>query len=216
MTGTSGSSTRSTGRTAIERALTLGEPAGVLQLLDRHNRDCAALAARLGVPHLVAPTSLPGSSSRSWRSSAPVAGRRSRSGGPGSGCSSWPRRSGRTRSTPAAAGARVCTCCSASRRPAASSTASSPSTCSSGTAQGIRGPEDGARRCAMALATSRSPGSLHVASEAFRGSIRASQRTLRPSTVRRRALATDRSRGRVRPAARAAAAPSSPRRAPAG
>ena len=46
---TSGSSTRSTGPTAIERALTLGEPAGVLQLLDRHNRDCAALAARLGV-----------------------------------------------------------------------------------------------------------------------------------------------------------------------
>ncbi len=46
---------------AIERALTLGEPAGVLQLLDRHNRDCAALAARLGVSRLVAPSSLPGS-----------------------------------------------------------------------------------------------------------------------------------------------------------
>lgn len=46
---------------AIERALTLGEPAGVLQLLDRHNRDCAPLAGRLGVSHLVAPTSLPGS-----------------------------------------------------------------------------------------------------------------------------------------------------------
>lgn len=29
----------------------VGEPAGVLQLLDRHARDCAALAARLGVPH---------------------------------------------------------------------------------------------------------------------------------------------------------------------
>ena len=28
----------------------LGEPAGVLQLLDRHNRDGAAWAARLGVP----------------------------------------------------------------------------------------------------------------------------------------------------------------------
>jgi len=28
---------------AIERALTLGEPAGVVQLLDRHQRDCAAL-----------------------------------------------------------------------------------------------------------------------------------------------------------------------------
>jgi hypothetical protein len=34
-----------------ERVRALGEPAGVLQLLDRHGRDCAALAARLGVPH---------------------------------------------------------------------------------------------------------------------------------------------------------------------
>jgi hypothetical protein len=33
----------------------LGEPAGVLQLLDRHNRDCAAIATRLGVPHVVNP-----------------------------------------------------------------------------------------------------------------------------------------------------------------
>ncbi|MFN8217596.1 MAG: hypothetical protein U0R71_13470 [Solirubrobacterales bacterium] len=39
----------------------IGEPAGVLQLLDRHNRDCAAVAARLGVPHLVVPDSVPGS-----------------------------------------------------------------------------------------------------------------------------------------------------------
>jgi hypothetical protein len=46
---------------AIDRALTLGEPAGVLQLLDRHNRDCAALADRLGVPRLVAPDDVPGS-----------------------------------------------------------------------------------------------------------------------------------------------------------
>jgi len=46
---------------AIERALTLGEPAGVLQLLDRHNRDCAAIADRLGIPHLVAPDEVPGS-----------------------------------------------------------------------------------------------------------------------------------------------------------
>lgn len=29
----------------------LGEPRGVIQLLDRHARDCAALAERLGVPH---------------------------------------------------------------------------------------------------------------------------------------------------------------------
>jgi hypothetical protein len=44
---------------AIERALALGEPAGVIQLLDRHDRDCAALAARFGVPHVVAPDELP-------------------------------------------------------------------------------------------------------------------------------------------------------------
>ena len=37
---------------ALERALALGRPAAVLQLLDRHNRDCAVLADRLGVPHL--------------------------------------------------------------------------------------------------------------------------------------------------------------------
>jgi hypothetical protein len=35
-----------------ERVRGLGEPAGVLQLLDRHERGCAAWAARLGVPHL--------------------------------------------------------------------------------------------------------------------------------------------------------------------
>jgi hypothetical protein len=46
---------------AIERALGLGDPAGVIQLLDRHDRDCAALAARLSVPHVVAPDSIPGS-----------------------------------------------------------------------------------------------------------------------------------------------------------
>jgi hypothetical protein len=46
---------------AIERALEFGEPAGVVQLLDRHKRDCAALARRLGVPHLVVPDEVPGS-----------------------------------------------------------------------------------------------------------------------------------------------------------
>jgi hypothetical protein len=35
-----------------ERVRGLGEPAAVLQLLDRHNRDCAAVASRLGVEHL--------------------------------------------------------------------------------------------------------------------------------------------------------------------
>jgi len=38
----------------------LGEPAGVIQLLDRHNRDCAAIAARLGVALHVVPESLAG------------------------------------------------------------------------------------------------------------------------------------------------------------
>jgi hypothetical protein len=38
-----------------ERIRALGEPSGVLQLLDRHNRDCAAFAARFGVPHHVIP-----------------------------------------------------------------------------------------------------------------------------------------------------------------
>jgi hypothetical protein len=46
---------------AIERAVALGRPAGVLQLLDRHNRDCAEIAARLGVPHLRLPAAIPGS-----------------------------------------------------------------------------------------------------------------------------------------------------------
>lgn len=36
---------------ALKRAAELGEPAGVIQLLDRHRRDCATVSARLGVPH---------------------------------------------------------------------------------------------------------------------------------------------------------------------
>jgi hypothetical protein len=56
-----------------ERVRALGEPGGVVQLLDRHNRDCAAWAARLGVPHLVGwrdagPfTALPVRRNRVWR-----------------------------------------------------------------------------------------------------------------------------------------------------
>ena len=42
-----------------ERVRSLGEPAGVLQLLDRHERDCAVWARRLGVEHL-----------RAWESDA--------------------------------------------------------------------------------------------------------------------------------------------------
>lgn len=43
-----------------ERIRALGEPAGVIQLLDRHGRDGAAFAARLGVRHHVVPAALPG------------------------------------------------------------------------------------------------------------------------------------------------------------
>lgn len=44
---------------ALEAAASLGRPAAVLQLLDRHNRDCEAIAARLGVPLLRLPDRLP-------------------------------------------------------------------------------------------------------------------------------------------------------------
>jgi hypothetical protein len=44
---------------ALKAAAELGPPAGVIQLLDRHNRDCAQLAARLEVPCLRLPASLP-------------------------------------------------------------------------------------------------------------------------------------------------------------
>jgi hypothetical protein len=61
---------------ALERMAELGEPAGVVQLLDRHERDSPAVAARLGVPHFAVPIhDLPGSGlelvrvadSRFWR-----------------------------------------------------------------------------------------------------------------------------------------------------
>ena len=45
----------------VEDAAALGRPVGVLQLLDRHNRDCAEIAARLGIPHLKVPDSVPNS-----------------------------------------------------------------------------------------------------------------------------------------------------------
>ena len=45
---------------ALERIEVLGPVAGVLQLIDRHNRDCAAIAGRLGVPHLRVPSEVPG------------------------------------------------------------------------------------------------------------------------------------------------------------
>ncbi len=46
---------------ALERVASLGEPVAVLQLLDRHNRDCATIARRLGVPLERLPNVLPGS-----------------------------------------------------------------------------------------------------------------------------------------------------------
>jgi hypothetical protein len=46
---------------AMSRVAALGEPAAVLQLIDRHNRDGAAIAARLGVPHLQMPDAVPDS-----------------------------------------------------------------------------------------------------------------------------------------------------------
>jgi hypothetical protein len=44
---------------ALGRARELGEPAGVVQLLDRHGRDCRAVAEQLGVPHYELPEQPP-------------------------------------------------------------------------------------------------------------------------------------------------------------
>ena len=46
---------------ALERARALGDPVAVVQLLDRHNRDSASVARKLGVPHLRVPDELPDS-----------------------------------------------------------------------------------------------------------------------------------------------------------
>lgn len=49
------------GEEVEERVRGLGEPAAVIQLVDRHDRDCVALAGRLGVPHHRLPfASVPG------------------------------------------------------------------------------------------------------------------------------------------------------------
>jgi hypothetical protein len=44
---------------ALARVRGLGHPAGVVQLLDRHGRDCRAVAERLGVPHHEVPEQPP-------------------------------------------------------------------------------------------------------------------------------------------------------------
>src|SRR5881227_1251273 len=46
---------------ALQAASSLGPPAGVLQLLDRHNRDCQTIATRLEVPLLRLPQRVPDS-----------------------------------------------------------------------------------------------------------------------------------------------------------
>jgi hypothetical protein len=45
----------------VDPVAELGAPAGVVQLLDRHNRDCTTVAAQLGVPHFKVPDAVPGS-----------------------------------------------------------------------------------------------------------------------------------------------------------
>lgn len=47
-----------TDEAALAAAQELGEIAGVIQLLDRHKRDCAALASRFGVEHLRLPEAI--------------------------------------------------------------------------------------------------------------------------------------------------------------
>jgi hypothetical protein len=46
---------------ALTAAAELGEPVAVLQLLERHGRDCRAIAERLGVPYVRCPDSVPDS-----------------------------------------------------------------------------------------------------------------------------------------------------------
>jgi hypothetical protein len=46
---------------ALSAVAELGEPSAVIQLLDRHNRDCAPIADRLGVPLLRLPATVAGS-----------------------------------------------------------------------------------------------------------------------------------------------------------
>jgi hypothetical protein len=60
-----------------DRVVALGEPRGVIQLLDRHDRDCAAWSDGLGVPHHIVPFGpvgpfelVPVSRWRLWREAA--------------------------------------------------------------------------------------------------------------------------------------------------
>ena len=108
---------------ALDRAAGLGEIAGVLQLLDRHNRDCAPLAERFGVPLLKVPDAVPGTPFKAipvvrfpgWKETALW----------------WPEHEalivaevvGTNESTPAAAPPPACTrCCARCRRAACAPT----------------------------------------------------------------------------------------------
>jgi hypothetical protein len=44
---------------AVDKATALGDPVAVVQLLDRHKRDCEAIAARLNIAHLALPQAVP-------------------------------------------------------------------------------------------------------------------------------------------------------------
>ena len=114
---------------ALDRVAALGEPAGVLQLLDRHNRACAQVARRLQVPHIDLPEVLPQAPfdpvwvvrRKGWNEVA--------LDWPGApGARSSPRRSAPGRCTRSAPTPSACTrCCACARR--ARSRAPRSSTC---------------------------------------------------------------------------------------
>ena len=94
-----------------ERVVALGEPRGVIQLLDRHARDCAAWSDGLGVPLHVVPFEPVGPVRGSSRSRAGGTGANRRSGGRRSASSSPPTRSARCRTSRPATSRSACTRC---------------------------------------------------------------------------------------------------------
>ena len=117
------------------RIRALGEPAGVIQLLDRHTRDSAAFAARFGDAVAHGPGCYPECRSSSCPCFAVAGGARSRSGGRNDVCSSARTRWGRFRSFARGTSRRACTrSCGCGRRGRCGVLASSG--CSSGTAKG--------------------------------------------------------------------------------
>ena len=145
---------------AIDRALELGEPAGVVQLLDRHDRDCAALASqtrraarrRPGRDPREPVRLRPGHAAEALaRVGALVAATRGRS--------SWRTRSARTASTPAGRRRSAYTCSCGSRR-RGRSPRSSRSASSSATARDPRPRRDGRAPRGPANEPPRLPGVL--------------------------------------------------------